>query len=196
MRVIYEPGLVLGFGPFQPDSSLITHPFFPHPKRTHPRTPPARTKPPPERRAAMFRRLLRRLSTTAESAVTASRSLSPSQPLHDGLYRRIADVGHPCLPLSPVLEQWAREGHTIEKHTIQAIVKKLVGLHRFAHALEVRGKSSTRLDPHPPPSIFFLYIPAHSPCTLRSLCKMIFFFCFLSAVVLDDGSEALPSDGR
>jgi hypothetical protein len=31
---------------------------------------------------------------------------------------------------------------------------------------------------------------------LRSLCKMIFFFCFLSAVVLDDGSEALPSDGR
>jgi len=47
------------------------------------------------------------------------------------------DVGRPIAPLSPVLEQWAREGHTIKKHTVQAIVKKLVGLRRFANALEL-----------------------------------------------------------
>ncbi|CAL4934216.1 unnamed protein product [Urochloa decumbens] len=85
----------------------------------------------------MFRRLLRRLSTNAEGAVAACSSPSPSQPPRDNLFRRIADVGRPNLPLSPVLEQWAREGHTAKKDTLQAIVKKLVGLRRFAHALEV-----------------------------------------------------------
>ena len=107
----------------------------------------------PERRATMFRRLLRGLSTTAEGAVTASPSSSPSpsQSLPDDLYRRIADGGRANVPLSPVLEQWAREGHTIKKHTVQAIVKKLVGLRRFAHALEVLGKWQILLPskPHP-----------------------------------------------
>ncbi|CAN6323585.1 unnamed protein product [Urochloa humidicola] len=85
----------------------------------------------------MFRRLLRRLSTTAEGAVAASSSPSPSHTPRGDLFRRIADVGRPNLPLSPVLEQWAREGCTAKKHTLQAIVKKLIGLRRFAHALEL-----------------------------------------------------------
>ncbi|CAN6310579.1 unnamed protein product [Urochloa humidicola] len=85
----------------------------------------------------MFRRLLRRLSTAADGAVATSSSSSPSQPPRDDLFRRIADVGRPNLPLSPVLEQWAREGHTTTKRTIQTIVKKLVCLRRFAHALEL-----------------------------------------------------------
>ena len=112
----------------------------------------------PERGATMLRRLLRRLSTTAEGAVTASPSSSPSQSqsVPDGLYRRIMDVGRPNAPLSPVLEQWAREGHTIKKHTVQAIVKKLVGLRRFANALEVLGKSSFPLNPTPREIDFFL----------------------------------------
>ncbi|CAL4942636.1 unnamed protein product [Urochloa decumbens] len=98
----------------------------------------------------MFRRLLRRLSTTADGAITASPSPSPSpsQPLRDDLYRRIADVGRPNLPLSPVLEQWAREGHTTRKHNIYGIVKMLIGLRRFAHALEVSFWMTDRMHLH------------------------------------------------
>ncbi|XP_062205064.1 pentatricopeptide repeat-containing protein At2g20710, mitochondrial-like [Phragmites australis] len=89
----------------------------------------------------MFRLLLRRLSTAAENHVAASASSSPypplRRPLSGDLYRRIAEVGSPHLPLAPVLGQWALEGHTVEKHVLQAIVKKLIGLRRFAHALEL-----------------------------------------------------------
>ncbi|KAJ1294956.1 hypothetical protein BS78_01G186100 [Paspalum vaginatum] len=82
----------------------------------------------------MLRLLHRRLST---AAVAASPSRSSSQPLSDDLHRRIMDVRFPHLPLSPVLEQWAREGHTVKKHVLQAIVKKLTRLRRFAQALEL-----------------------------------------------------------
>ncbi|KAF8672448.1 hypothetical protein HU200_049659 [Digitaria exilis] len=85
----------------------------------------------------MFRLLRRRLSTTAEGAVAASPSASPSQTLPDDLFRRIADVGRPGIPLYPVLEQWVREGRTIKKHALQVMIKKLVGLKRFSHALEM-----------------------------------------------------------
>lgn len=85
----------------------------------------------------MFRLLLRRLSTAAEGAVAASSSSSPSQALDGDLLRRIKDVGRPHLPLTPILEQWVQEGHTVQKHVLQAIIKKLVGLRRFAQALEL-----------------------------------------------------------
>jgi hypothetical protein len=99
----------------------------------------------------MYRLLLRRFSTAAEGAAAASPSTSPStsmsptlrKPLPDDLYRRIMNVGRPSIPLSPVLKQWDQEGHTVKKFVIQAIVKKLVGLRRFAHALEVPDKPSS-----------------------------------------------------
>lgn len=97
----------------------------------------------------MYRLLLRRFSTAAEGGAAASpspsTSMSPTlrQPLPEDLYRRIMNVGRPYIPLSPVLEQWDQEGHTVKKFVIQTIVKKLVGLHRFAHALEVPGKPSS-----------------------------------------------------
>jgi hypothetical protein len=44
----------------------------------------------------------------------------------------------PGLQLTPVLEQWTvAEGRPVEKHDLQAIIKKLVGRRRFSHALEV-----------------------------------------------------------
>ncbi|KAL6641274.1 hypothetical protein ACP70R_019455 [Stipagrostis hirtigluma subsp. patula] len=92
----------------------------------------------------MFRLLLRRLSTAAKkhvASVAASASLSPSpplrRPLSTDLYPRIWEVGSPHLPLAPVLDQLAREGHTVEKHEVQKMVKKLIGLRRYAHALEL-----------------------------------------------------------
>ncbi|XP_062205067.1 pentatricopeptide repeat-containing protein At2g20710, mitochondrial-like [Phragmites australis] len=88
----------------------------------------------------MFRLLLRRLSTAAEGAAAAASPSPPPplrRPLSNDLYSRISEVGRPHLPLAPVLEQWALEGHTVEKHVVQAIVKKLIGLRRFAHALEL-----------------------------------------------------------
>lgn len=94
----------------------------------------------------MYRLLRRSFSMAAEGSAAAassspppstSMSSTPGQHLPDELYRRIMNVGRPSIPLSPVLEQWNQEGHTAKKFVIQAIVKKLVGLRRFAHALEL-----------------------------------------------------------
>ncbi|KAL6883526.1 hypothetical protein ACP4OV_010940 [Aristida adscensionis] len=92
----------------------------------------------------MLRRVLRRLSTAAEkpsTAASASARPSPSplqrRPRSGDLYLRIAEVGSPRLPLAPVLEQWAREGHTVGKQEIQRIVKRLTVLRRYTHALEL-----------------------------------------------------------
>lgn len=114
----------------------------------------------------MIRLLRRRLSATAEGAVAASPSASPSKlekPLPNNLFHRIADVGRPTIPLYPVLEQWVREGRTVKKHDLQTIIKKLIGLYRFGHALEVPGKSSSPLMP---PNLVFLKIVAHFSCKI------------------------------
>ncbi|CAM0956585.1 unnamed protein product [Alopecurus aequalis] len=80
--------------------------------------------------------LLRRLSTAVEAA--ASPSHPPPLPLPDSLYHRVAAAAIPHLQLIPVLEQWAvAEGRPVEKHDLQDIIKKLVRLRRFSHALEL-----------------------------------------------------------
>ncbi|KAK3152979.1 hypothetical protein QOZ80_2BG0166070 [Eleusine coracana subsp. coracana] len=93
----------------------------------------------------MYRLLVRRLSTAvvgADKSVAArsafpsiSRSKLRSSP--DDLFPRIAAVGNTSLPLAPVLEEWAREGRTVEKAVIQSIVKHLIHFRRYAHALEL-----------------------------------------------------------
>ena len=80
--------------------------------------------------------LLRRLSTAAETAAASPHP--PRRPLADSLYRRVTAVWNPRLPLTPVLEQWAvTEGRAVEKNNLMCIVKKLVRLRRFSHALEL-----------------------------------------------------------
>lgn len=154
------PVVPLGFWPFRPNSRRLH--FFPFLR--NPRTLAARTKP-PERRATMYRLFRRSFSMAAEGSAAAassspppstSMSSTPRQHLPDELYRRIMNVGRPSIPLSPVLEQWNQEGHTVKKFVIQAIVKKLVGLRRFAHALEVPGKPSSPLNLRTPQIAFFL----------------------------------------
>ncbi|KAM3402517.1 hypothetical protein ACQJBY_006411 [Aegilops geniculata] len=80
--------------------------------------------------------LLRRLSTAAE--IAAASPHPPRRPQADSLYRRVTAVWNPRLPLTPVLEQWAvTEGRAVEKNNLMCIVKKLVRLRRFSHALEL-----------------------------------------------------------
>ncbi|TVU32110.1 hypothetical protein EJB05_23828, partial [Eragrostis curvula] len=93
----------------------------------------------------MYRLLVRRLSAaagTADKRIPAAsrfptRSPSPQRSLGGELHSRVLAVGNPKLPLAPVLEEWTREGRTVEKTVIQAIIKKLIGLSRFAQALEL-----------------------------------------------------------
>lgn len=104
---------------------------------------PSRRSAPPQCAATMYR-----LLSTAAGAVdkrVSSASPSPSRPrsrqrsLADGLFPRIVAV-RSTNQLAPVLEGWVREGRTVEKTVIQSIVKKLIGLRRYAQALEVPAK--------------------------------------------------------
>ncbi|XP_015697142.2 pentatricopeptide repeat-containing protein At2g20710, mitochondrial-like [Oryza brachyantha] len=100
----------------------------------------------------------RRLSVVAEETVSppppprqpqedsvaadAEKKVSPSprppgQP-RDSLFRRVASVVYPRLPLAPILEQWSFvEERPVAKPELQSIVKYLCQRHRFSQALEL-----------------------------------------------------------
>ncbi|KAL2455314.1 Pentatricopeptide repeat-containing protein [Forsythia ovata] len=53
------------------------------------------------------------------------------------LYRRISPLGDPNVSIVPVLDQWIREGNTVNKPQLQQIINELRFYKRFIHALEV-----------------------------------------------------------
>ncbi|KAF0928872.1 hypothetical protein E2562_010730 [Oryza meyeriana var. granulata] len=83
--------------------------------------------------------LLRRLSVAAEETVSPSPPPPPPpRPQGDSLFRRVAAVADPRLPLASVLEQWCLvEGRTVEKFNLQSIFKYLHQRRRFSQALEL-----------------------------------------------------------
>ncbi|KAL2475368.1 Pentatricopeptide repeat-containing protein [Abeliophyllum distichum] len=55
----------------------------------------------------------------------------------DSLYKRISPLGDPNVSVEPVLQQWIREGNTVNKTLLQNIINELRVYKRFRHALEV-----------------------------------------------------------
>ncbi|CAA3025840.1 pentatricopeptide repeat-containing At2g20710, mitochondrial-like [Olea europaea subsp. europaea] len=53
------------------------------------------------------------------------------------LYRRISPLGDPNVSVVPVLDQWIREGNTVDKSRLRYIINELRFYKRFKHALEV-----------------------------------------------------------
>ncbi|CAK7350602.1 unnamed protein product [Dovyalis caffra] len=54
----------------------------------------------------------------------------------DRLYRRISPIGDPNISVTPVLDQWVRQGNSVTKSELQLIIKELRIYKRFKHALE------------------------------------------------------------
>uniref|UniRef100_A0A0D9XL68 Pentacotripeptide-repeat region of PRORP domain-containing protein n=1 Tax=Leersia perrieri TaxID=77586 RepID=A0A0D9XL68_9ORYZ len=77
-------------------------------------------------------------SSVSAAEETASRSPPPPQRQKDSLFRRVAALADPRLPLAPVLEQWSlAEQRPVAKPDLQSIVKYLCQRRRFAQALEM-----------------------------------------------------------
>lgn len=55
----------------------------------------------------------------------------------DTLYHRVILVGDPKISVVPVLDRWSEEGKPVEKKDLQSMVKQMMGLRRYSHALEV-----------------------------------------------------------
>ncbi|KAD7117910.1 hypothetical protein E3N88_05178 [Mikania micrantha] len=81
-------------------------------------------------------------SKTASSVITERKNKNPSHGLpcksdaNSSLYRRISPVGDPNISIIPVLDQWISEGRTVDKDSLDKIIKSLMKFRRFKHALE------------------------------------------------------------
>ncbi|KAL8248201.1 hypothetical protein R6Q59_005069 [Mikania micrantha] len=82
-------------------------------------------------------------SKTASSVITERKNKNPSHGLpcksdaNSSLYRRISPVGDPNISIIPVLDQWISEGRTVDKDSLDKIIKSLMKFRRFKHALEM-----------------------------------------------------------
>lgn len=75
-----------------------------------------------------YRKGLTHLLSSTSTLTTLSRP--------DRLYKRISPVGDHSISIVPVLDQWVREGRTVDKRELQLIIKELRLYKRFKHALE------------------------------------------------------------
>ncbi|XP_019057943.1 PREDICTED: pentatricopeptide repeat-containing protein At4g21705, mitochondrial-like [Tarenaya hassleriana] len=53
-----------------------------------------------------------------------------------GLYKRISPLGDPKFSIVPVLDEWVREGNSVNKQQLRQLIKELTKYSRFGHALE------------------------------------------------------------
>ncbi|KAK9092535.1 hypothetical protein Syun_027446 [Stephania yunnanensis] len=67
-----------------------------------------------------------------------------SSPPKDDLYRRISPLGDPNISVSPVLDQWIKEGRIVSPTQLRSMIKELRGYTRFTHALEMSQWMSDR----------------------------------------------------
>ncbi|CAK7349804.1 unnamed protein product [Dovyalis caffra] len=66
---------------------------------------------------------------------------TPTKPLSSSgsseLYRRFEVIRDPRVSIVPVLDQWVKEGNTVDKHQLVNLTRLMKDFKRFKHALEV-----------------------------------------------------------
>ncbi|KAK6932559.1 Pentatricopeptide repeat [Dillenia turbinata] len=55
----------------------------------------------------------------------------------ESLYKRISPIGDPNVSIVPILDQWVKEGNTVEEEQLRSIVKEYRHYRRYRHALEI-----------------------------------------------------------
>ncbi|XAR66457.1 hypothetical protein NMG60_11012708 [Bertholletia excelsa] len=63
----------------------------------------------------------------------------------DSLYRKISPLGDPRVSVVPVLDQWVREGQTVDKYQLRRIIKEFSKYKRYKHALEISEWMSNKM---------------------------------------------------
>lgn len=104
------------------------------------------------------------ISSTRVLASLLFSTKTPTKPLSSShsttLCRRIEAIRDPRVSIVPVLDQWVKEGNTVDKHHLVSLVRLMKDYKRFKHALEVFiSQSPSFFD-------FFLLIIDCFMCTL------------------------------
>lgn len=81
------------------------------------------------------------ISSTRVLASLFFSTKTPTKPLSSShsttLCRRIEAIRDPRVSIVPVLDQWVKEGNTVDKHHLVSLVRLMKDYKRFKHALEV-----------------------------------------------------------
>lgn len=92
-------------------------------------------------------------------------SSSAAQKEKDDLYQRLLPYAPSTVSMTPIINQWVREGKTVEYAVLKKAIKQLRAYRRFKHALQVPPSSISGL-------LFILYVSINKN-ELRSLFSLI-----------------------